>query len=100
MASLKPELRDPLDSSDSEDDCSLDELSLTDGEDIQPINDNINPTIIGYKQDEVFSDSDIKVHKMCTLHRAIWKGKDKKVLRYLAKKKKENKINKQDKTGR
>lgn len=56
-------------------------------------------SIPGYDE-EVFSDSDIDINKMCTLHRLIWKAKDEKVLRYLSKKNNENKINKQDETGR
>ena len=56
-------------------------------------------SILGYDE-EVFSDSDIDINKMCTLHRLIWKAKDEKVLRYLSKKNNENKINKQDETGR
>ena len=56
-------------------------------------------SIPGYDE-EVFSDSDIDINKMCTLHRLIWKAKVEKVLRYLSKKNNENKINKQDETGR
>lgn len=50
--------------------------------------------------DEFSSISNIAVNEMCTLHRAILKGKDKKVLRYLSRKKNQHKINKQDQNGR
>lgn len=56
--------------------------------------------VVGYIKEDPFSDFDIVVREMCTLHRAIWKRKDKKVLRYLSRKSKEHKINKQDNTGR
>jgi len=45
-------------------------------------------------------ENDIFVDKMCTLHRAILKGKTKKVYKYLSKKNNLKKINKRDKTGR
>ena len=55
---------------------------------------------VGYMKEDPFNDFDIVVGEMCTLHRAIWKKKDKKVLQYLSRKRKKNKINKQDNTGR
>ena len=80
------------------DDCSSkDELLLkeTNGGDLAETGQ-----VVGYIKEDPFSDSDIVVEEMCTLHRAIWKRKDKKVLRYLSRKSKEHKINKQDNTGR
>ena len=78
---------------------SDDDISESDANDVLSEENECTTSIPGYDE-EAFSDSDININKMCTLHRLIWKAKDEKVLRYLSKKNNENKINKQDATGR
>ena len=78
---------------------SDDDISTSDDNDVLSEENKLGANMPGYDE-ETFSDSDIDINKMCTLHRLIWKAKDEKVLRYLSKMNNENKINKQDQTGR